>query len=437
MNERPTTTPRRRSATIAGVAITLALAVSLAAGVRQITAHIHGRDLASTSAATGDHAAQAERGPGLPAPSAEGRTPDGPARAGPAPDGPPPDGRPPPGGVAEPGPVTLTSGPVVGDEPGAHTPRPDRVAIETGPAAAARAVPQLPGPDRPGTPDPPAPRPGNPGGGGQDGGGPGTIGGSSDDTADRPIDGTTDLTLGARVETTGHVATVFAGVGGGLDGGLAALTIDFGDGRTLRLSDDQVARLRPSGRISVVHEYAPTLTRQPQVATVTAVDGAGNTYERALPFDTRAAYKLSYSPLTVTALTRCDTFNAEGDFDMTWKLDSRPARRSVFKLAKGESFVEGEFRVAVSPLHYGEPPEFFEVTIEEKDPPGAGMLAFWRFDFKGPPALPDPFFTRGPVARLGAHHYDVTMGAYPGEWDDCHVRMSFTAYLTMIDATDG
>jgi hypothetical protein len=240
------------------------------------------------------------------------------------------------------------------------------------------------------------------------------------------------------VEATGHLATVHAGVGGGLSGGLAALRIDFGDGRSLQLDEDQLARLRPSGRVSVVHTYQPTLTPEPQTVTVTAEDGSGRTHERLVRFTTRAEYRLTYSPLTVTAKEKCDRFDIHGDFELTWRLDSRPARFSRFKLARGFSYVEDGFRVGVSGIHYDQAPEFFEVTIEEKDPPGAAILGFF-FDwpeFRGPPGPQDPFFARGPVAQLGSHQYQVTMAAYASNGHSCLVEMTFTAYLAMVESLD-
>jgi hypothetical protein len=136
----------------------------------------------------------------------------------------------------------------------------------------------------------------------------------------------------------------------------------------------------------------------------------------------------------VTALDDCDIID-KGDFELTWRLDFRPARSSSFKLGKGDTYVEQGFRVGVTGVHYDEPLEQFRVTIEEHDagPGQFGPVAF--FDF------PDG----GPVAELANHHCEVTMDAGDVEnagpagsslhWD-CDVQMTFTAYLTMIDSLD-
>jgi hypothetical protein len=237
------------------------------------------------------------------------------------------------------------------------------------------------------------------------------------------------------VETTGHLGTVFIGVGGGLSGGLAALRVDFGDGGTLQFGTDQIAALALSGRAEVVHEYEPTLTPQPQAVLVTATDATGGSHERTVDFATRAAYRLSYSPLAVTALDDCDVAG-KGDFELTWRLDSRPARASSFKLGKGDTHHEPGFRIGIARVHFGEPLDYFRVQIEEHDfgPGGFPPTAFVEF--------PDG----GPVAELGDHHYPVSMDADDVEnagpagsslhWD-CDLRLEFTAQLTMLDSLAG
>jgi hypothetical protein len=417
---------------LTAVAVVVALAL-LMLGSRAIAGQLDGagESAVAPAAQTGPAGAEA---PGQPA---DGSGSTG-STADRGPDGQPPGAgesggqpAPPPG---EPVAGVMTAGKVIADEPFAFTPAPDRVTVTPGPAAAARAIPQLPAPG-------PAPRGGsNPGGSAPGTGGTGeppagTLDGSANDTADRPIDGTVDLALGVRVETTGHLANIFIGVGGGLSGGLAALRVDFGDGRTRQFTATEVATLRPAGSIGIVHTYQPTLTPESQRVLVTATDGAGEVHQRSAGFQTRAAFRLSYSALTVTSTTKCDSFDINGDFELTWRLDSRPARVSSFKRPRGIPYVEEGFRVAVEPVSFGEAPEYFEVTIDEKDPPGAGALAFWRYGFGGSFAT-DVFFDRGPVAQLGDHHYDVTMRAYAGSWYDCQVRMVFTAYLTMIDSLD-
>jgi hypothetical protein len=340
----------------------------------------------------------------------------------------------------EPAEGTIAVGPVIADEEYEFAPAPDRVSVVTGGEAARAALPGS---------SPTGPADGSSSGTSSDQSGqsgPGTASGSADGSADKPADGVFDLTMGARVETTGHLATVHVGVGGGLDGGLAALSIDFGD-RTepFELDDDRIAAIGSRGQVMVTHTYEPTLTRQPQIVVVTATDRAGRAYERTLRFDTRAAYRLYYSPLMVTALSRCDTFG-KGDFELTWQNDqSLPlGKTSTFKLDQDESYVENRFVSDVGPVHYQEPPELFLVDgepeflylkIEEKDPPGAGFLAVWRYGFGGSFVQPS-FLTSGPVAQLGNHHYRVSMGSYAGSGSDCTVSIEFTAHLVMVDQAD-
>ena len=385
-----------RAALVAG-AVVLAL---LVVGARQLTVQLAG-DGPDTAAA----AAGAEAGAGSPPAAAGIDRPASPAEA---------DGA--TGGVVV--------GEVVVDETFAHNPRPDQITIE--PAATARAADDLPDQSDGGTAS---------GAGSDDDTAldqPGPVGEASGSTADAPI-GTVDSVLDLRVGTTGHVATVVVKIGPALDG-LTALSVDFGDGSVLRLDDRQLASLVTSGRLRVVHEYVPTLTPQPQRVRVVATDGAGQSHDRTVDFATRAEYRLTYSALEVTALDDCD-LAGKGDFTLTWRLDSRPARTSDFTLGKGERYQEERFRIGITGVHYDEPLEHFLVRVEENDP-GPGSFTPEGFS---------QFSGGGPVFQPDNHHYQVTMHADDVEnagpagsslhWD-CDVDLTFTAYVTMIDSPD-
>jgi hypothetical protein len=225
---------------------------------------------------------------------------------------------------------------------------------------------------------------------------------------------------------------------------LAALTVDFGDGtEPFVLAEDRIAAIGSRGQVSVTHTYQPTLTPQPQVATVVATDGAGRAHEQILRFDTRAAYRLSYSPLTVTALEKCDRVGP-GDFVLTWQNDSSqpPGKTSKFKLDKDESHLERGFPTTVAPVYYGEFPQlflvngnpaFFYVQLAEEDTFAASLLEFVLdapYEFPGSRELPE-FLRRGPVAQLGNHQYAVTL--HPSVVDNqCEARIDFTVALTML-----
>ena len=129
---------------------------------------------------------------------------------------------------------------------------------------------------------------------------------------------------------------------------VAALQVDFGDGDQQPLP---VTKLRDGGTATVVHAYEPTLAPRTRTVRATATDGTGQVRQASRQFETRAAYRVSYSPLAVTALDKCDTFGT-GDFALTWQLDPRPARSSEFKLGKGQTYLEEGFRVGYGPVHY-------------------------------------------------------------------------------------
>ena len=423
MTTNRTTTPRRARLLI-GVAIPAALAL-LVVGAQQTTTQLRGGDLPATAPAG------VAGGPQTPAEPAPGGTPGD--RAAAAGDRSGPDGQPPPGGgEPEPGMGTVTVGPVVADEQYRFVAPPDQVTVVPGRDAALRALSQA------------AAGPAQTGGavGGSSGSGPGP------GRAERPDHGPDQVFderylpgFGIHAETTGHVATIHAGTGTGWDGGLAALRFDFGDGRSRQLTASELGQLQPAGSVSVRHPYEPTLTPQPQRVTAVATDGAGQTHERTVEFATRAAYRLTYSPLAVTSLSDCDLIG-KGDFTLKWRLDSRPARTSSFKLGKGQTYQEDRFRVGINPVYYQERLEFFHVLIGENDPLNGGLSTFavwnWPESFHPPDdtGYDDPFYTRGPVAQFGDHHYQVTLGRHnvqTGNWAGCDVRMTFTAYLQMID----
>jgi len=418
------TRPFRWAPNWAMVLAVLLVASLTAVGARQVTEQLRGgppaQPAAETAPGAGSDPAGAAGDGTLPLPA--GEAPVGQLHTEP--------GEPPPG--------ELTVGPVVTDEVFGFTPVPDRVSVAPG-ADAARAA-------RPGFPDAQAPIDGAsndepPSSGGQNG--PGTLFGDADGSAGRPRDAAPDeFTMAASVEAVGHYAEVRVGLGGGLDGGLAALTIDFGD-RTdpFQLDDDRIAALGSRGQVSVTHTYQPTLTRQPQTATVVAIDGAGDTHERTLRFDTRAAYRLSYSPLTVTAVDDCDTFGT-GDFELTWQNDrSLPlGKTSTFDLGQDESYLERGFPTTVEPVYFGEVPQLFLVDgkpgflylkAKEKDSVAGAFLEFFLafpYEFEGSIGVPD-FLRQGPVAQLGNHQYSVTLHGDAGT--ECDVRMAFTVALTM------
>lgn len=410
------------------VALVVLLVASLTAvGARQVTEQLRGGPPAQPAAATAPEAGNDPAGAAgdgtLPLPA--GEAPVGELRTEPG----------------EPSPGELTVGPVVAVDEFGFTPVPDRVSVAPG-AEAARAAQ----PARPGLPDAQAPIDGASAGepSSSDGQtGPGPLFGDADGSAGRPLDAAPDeFTMVASVEAVGHYAEVRVGVGGGLDGGLAALTINFGD-RTdpFELDPDRIAALGSRGQVSVTHTYQPTLTRQPQTATVVVTDGAGDTHERILRFDTRAAYRLSYSPLTVTAVDDCDTFG-NGDFELTWQNDRSlpPGKTSTFDLGRGESYLERGFPTTVESVYFGEIPQLFLVDgkpaflylkVKEKDSLAGAFLEFFLafpYEFEGSIGVPD-FLRQGPVAQLGNHQYGVTLHGDAGT--ECDVQMAFTVALTM------
>jgi hypothetical protein len=407
---------------LAAVAVAMALAL-LVVGVRQVTVALSGDDGDRSSAASAEPAGASEPAGDAPADGSVPARQDGGGEV--------------PSAAGEPVPVEVAVGPVTADDEFGFTPPPDLVAVVAGAAAARAAVP-LPGP--------PAPPAGSSSGvASGELAGPGTASGPAESSADPPLELAPEpFTMAASVEPDGYRAEVRVAFGGGLDGGLAALTIEFGDGtEPFVLDDAQIAAIGSHGQVSVTHTYQPTLTPQPQVATVMATDGAGQPHTRALRFDTRAAYRLSYSPLTVTALDDCDAFG-KGDFKLTWQNDSsRPAgKTSTFKLGKNESYIERGFPTTVAPVHYGEFPElfqvdgspaFFYVSLVEEDNLGSHLLEFvlgFPYEATGSAGLPD-FFTLGPVAQLGTHQYPLTLH-HRLETATCKVRMDFTVALTML-----
>lgn len=416
-----TRTPSRLRAPLVAVAAVVLLA-ALMVGVRQITVQLRGDD--------GDRSSTALAGAADPTGPAQDTTGDGSAPAGEAGAGelqtatdPPP-------------PAELRVGPVVADGEFGFTPTPDRVAVVAG-AEAARAVAQLP--------DAQAPADGSAAGepsGEPDGPG---IPGQADGSAGQPLDAAPDeFTMVASVEPDGYRAEVRVGLGGGLDGGLAALTIDFNDGtEPFALSEDRIAAIGSRGQVSVAHTYQPTLTPQPQIATVVATDGTGQAHRQVLRFDTRAGFRLSYSPLTVTALEDCDPVG-KGDFALTWQNDSTrpPGKTSRFDLGRNESHLERGFPTTVVPVYYGEFPQLFQVDgkpaffyleLAEEDSFGGSLLEFFLafpYEFNGPGGVPD-FLRKGPVAQLGNHQYGVTLYSRVSG-NQCDTRMDFTVALTML-----
>jgi hypothetical protein len=393
--DRATRVRGREPAAAAAVVVLLVLA---AVGARQVTTALHDNPDLPAAGTTAGHTVT-----GSPTPSTDlnairrGGDP-APAGSGPVDAG-------------EPVPGVIRVGEVVLEEPFRHRPAPDQVTFEPD---AARAVV-------------------------------GALEGTADDTADQPRS-TVDSILGVRVGTTGRFATIYIGIGigSGLPG-VVSLAVDFGDGRTLELDDRQLAALRRSGQTTVVHEYRATLTPQPQQVVVTAVDTAGTTHDRTVRFNTRAAFLLTYSALTVTALDRCDVAS-KGDFELRWRLDARPERRSTFQLGNGDSYLEERFRVGRSGVHYNEPLEHSSVLIQENDAGFEVTSRGFRFDLfqdseSGAPGRAE----RGPVGELGNHHYQVSLlardidhGGSPGgliSWP-CDARLDFTVHLALPDRPD-
>lgn len=406
------------------VLVVVLVAGLTAAGAKQLTEQLSGATPAQPAAATAPEAGSGSDptrdSTRVPLPSPTGKAPEGELRTGPG----------------EPPPAEVTVGPVVAGEESGSTPVADRVSVASGETAARAALSEAL--DVQASMDRSAGQ-GPPGSGEQEGSGPYR---DALEDADLPLERAPDeFTMVAGVEPRGRYAEVVVGLGGALNGGLAALTIDFGDGSApFALDEDRIEALGGRGQVSVTHAYQPTLTPQPQTATVVATDGAGGTHERIMRFQTRAAFRLSYSPLTVTALDDCDTFG-KGDYELTWQNDrSLPAgKTSTFDLARGESYVERGFPTTVAPVHYGEFPQLFLVDGEpaflylsarEKDGPAGTFVEFvlgFPYEFEGPPGVPE-FLTRGPVAQLGDHKYKVTV--YSGGY--CDVSMEFTAALTML-----
>lgn len=224
--------------------------------------------------------------------------------------------------------------------------------------------------------------------------------------------------VGIRVTTGGHFATIIVGVSGGPDG-LASLTVDFGDGSSYQLPEDEVGELREGGTVRVLHRYEPTLTPQPQRATVDAADGAGQSKQATSEFETRAEFVVRFSPLTVTALSECDLVG-KGDFTLRWSFErSGRWQRSQFDLGNDESYVVSRFSHTVYGVHYRDTPEY-ELAINESD--GIASVI--------PPIdLGDIDEGYADVIEIGTHSYPVTHFMAV----DCTTRLDFTYSVILFD----
>jgi hypothetical protein len=379
-----------RSAPTWAVVLALVLVAGLAmVAAREVTGHLRGDQPARPAAATG--------------PDTEGGAPPLPTVTPPAP------------GELAPG---TGSDPIIGPpsiEPVDRGPVPDQVTLQPG------QMPDLTGPPPAATP-PPDPGTAPP----DDSGGPGSVLERPDVTTGERAPPPPSFGVGIRVTAGGHFATAVVGVSGGPDG-LAALSVEFGDGGVHQLSEEKVAGLREGGTLRVVHRYEPTLTPQPQRAVVSATDGAGRSKQAAYEFETQAEFRLRFSPLTATALDDCDAVG-KGDFKLEWNLDGGD-HSSRFDLGKGDSYVENQFRTTIYGVSYGNP-VYYDLRISELDFAGR-VLTPWEwelpFEFHGPAAPAKE------VVELGTHTYPVTVFyATKGE-DNCSVRLDYSYSVIMFD----
>lgn len=234
------------------------------------------------------------------------------------------------------------------------------------------------------------------------------------------------LNVGVGVEPeTSHLAVITVGVNPGPEG-LAELTLDFGDGSTLDLSDRELHSLRDGGVVKVVHRFQPTLTPQRQLVTAFVRDSAGATKQDSVSFTTRAEFLVRFSPLTVTAFGECDLFS-KGDFTLTWNIDGREMS-SEFKLGFGERHVEERFAVGLSGVTFG---TGYSISIDVRETDSVLKSALpGKSDFPGPHG---PLF--GDVLELGTHIVPVSM-VREVRGNRCSVHLDFTTTLAMDERTD-
>ncbi len=255
------------------------------------------------------------------------------------------------------------------------------------------------------------------------------------DLLDAAIGGDSDIELSVVAEPIAlvleeggtHVANVLALVGDVAPG--STLTIDFGDGAV-----EQIGAVNPGQEVRVRHPYEPTLTFDQQTVVATLIEPDGTEFRDRLVFSTRAAFTLSYSPITVRALNDCDTFG-KGDFRLTWDNGDGEKRRD-FKLGAGDFRIVDAFAHTFGIVFYDEPVPF-TLKLEERDPTGAWLFAPWKWDkpFKGVGVPPDG--PEGPVGQIGDHAYTTVLSSsvkhgLPGD-DDCATVMTFDVTLDMLD----
>lgn len=236
--------------------------------------------------------------------------------------------------------------------------------------------------------------------------------------------------VGVRAETVGHYARLIVGVSGGPNG-LAAMRLQLSDGDRYELSASEVEQLHDGGTFVLVHRFEPTLTPQPQRATVVATDGTPTDKAAFVEFDTQAEFRVGFSPLTVTALEDCDFFGGKNDFQLEWDIDGRHSV-SRFDLGEGESYVEHDFRRGVNGVRYRSTSYGYSITIAERD--GYGNLFepwTWPADFAGasrdgPGRLVD-------IIDLGTHRYPVTLFYEAIGDDDCRVRFDYSYTVALAD----
>lgn len=178
--------------------------------------------------------------------------------------------------------------------------------------------------------------------------------------------------MGVEVETDGHFATFIVGISSGPEG-LDGLTVDFGDGSApYEMPQSELNRFGDQGTVEVTHRFEPSVQpREWPFVVVEVIDGSGEVVRSTPKVITQGKVNLIYSPLTVTALGDCDLFGTS-EFRLRWNNDGRD-RKSEFKLRKGESHVEEDFRVRIGGVTSGSEPEL-RMAISERDPGIVGFL---------------------------------------------------------------
>lgn len=230
-------------------------------------------------------------------------------------------------------------------------------------------------------------------------------------------------------DVVGHYATIIVGVSGGPNG-LSAMRIQLSDGDQYELSASEVERLDNSGIFRLVHRFEPTLTPQPQRATVVATEGSSRDKAAFVEFETQAEFKLGFSPLRVTALDDCDLVG-KGDFELRWKIDARTSR-TRFDLGKGETYVEEDFRRGVNGVRYNDDYGYW-LSIVERDSAVAEAGQFvtippWEHEFFGGSGK-----SSVDIIQIGPRRVPVSFVYRANKFGNCHVRFDYRYTVALAD----